>query len=148
MLFILLGVVSNAQYLNSSDIQVNNIGYNETYRYYTGTDGDTTGTGDLTWSFSMIKTTKSKSSCNVYADIDTIGAPTGTVSVILEYRTFPEINSTYIPTDTVVYSLTVDTAFTYTTTSTYPSDNWRARLVASEDAAKVKIDYIGLKIFE
>ena len=141
----ILGLFSLVSYAQNQTVD-KSIKYSQTYTTLVGSVGDTLGTLDSTWSYTVQKLSTDKTFCNVYIGVDTVtGTSTDATYFILEYKAAIG-ESVYIPTDTVTYYQSADTTFNIQNSTAVIADFWRLRVIGTTDDVKSDIQRCDFKI--
>lgn len=116
------------------------VGYDGSVLFYTGTAADTLGTGDSTWTKTVLFNTMDEIECNIYFDIDSVGGTSAIANrqnVYLQAKAFPD--DTYTNIDTVTYQGTADTTFTMSISTAGDYRYVRVNIVGDSDELGTEI---------
>lgn len=114
------------------------LGYTSTYITYPGIASDTLGTADSTWSYTIGKLADSKHHANYYFDLDSTGGTAANVSIYIQKKAHDLAD--WVNTDTIVWAASVDSAFTYETSSSHSAAFWRTYFIMANDEFKMKVN--------
>lgn len=113
--------------------------------FYTGSSTDVIGPGDSTLTKTIFINTHDEVICDVYMDIDSVSAGAD-VSIYFNGKQFPD--DSYTALDTVTYSMTEDTVFTFTSTSAKKYRYWQVSIEAPADSIEAELQKAYFKFWK
>lgn len=125
------------------------LGYESSIYPIIGGVDDTTGTGDSTQTFTVLKNTLDELICNVYVDVDSIGGTSSAANAhyfILRGKLFPDDSYTNI--DTVTYQGAADSTFTIGSTTAKAYRYWQLLEQGKTDEFKTELQKAYFHFFE
>lgn len=122
------------------------LGYDYTYNLYTGTAGDTIGSGDSTWTYTIEKLTDTKIFAYARLELDSTGGTGAPVTVLLQNKVFN--SETFSNIDTVTWTVGTDTTIIFETTTSDIADKWRILMTGSTDGFRAKVPRLDMKFIK
>lgn len=120
--------------------------YSESYVYFAGSDADTIGIGDSTFTYTVEKSSLKETAAYAYFSLDSVGGTAANVVVNLESRVTPR--ESWNIRETVTYAGQADTTFILESDSTHKARYWRANITGQDDGFNMAIDNIDFYITE
>jgi hypothetical protein len=139
-----LAVAASAQFMADTgyDALVKD---NQSAYFFTGGAQDVIGEGDSTLTKTVFINTHDEVIADVYVGIDSISAGAA-ISIYFKGKQFPD--DTYTAIDTVDYSMTADTTFTFTSTSAQKYRYWQISMEAPADSIEAKLSKAYFKFWK
>jgi hypothetical protein len=123
------------------------LGYDETFIYFTGATADTIGVADSIWTFTVRKKADAGLYFYTYMELDSLDGTANIVDIIRQKRV--TLNESWTNIDTVTWHVTsTDTSFSKNTSSSQYGEYFRIRVQGRNDLVKAKISKLDFKFFK
>lgn len=146
-LLVLSFILCAFAFISNAQVTAPDLGYDNTYSYYTGQTADTMGVADSIWYYDIRKKTDTKIYPQVYLSLDKL-AGSGRAAVLCIIQGKATDGQSYTPVDTISWGVSVDSAFTIKPGVSYEYQYWRLYIKGSNDnfkARPLKVEWFFVK---